>query len=184
MEYLCYFVNIGGCMLCEMLDFLCCYLFKSKFFLMYGLIEVFCLIFLLLDEVDCWLDFIGKVILNVEILVLCEDGLFCVLNELGELVYCGVLVGLGYWNDLEKIVEWFKFFLVNVGCEVGLVLLEIVVFFGDIVCMDEDGFFYFIGCCDEMIKIFGYWVSLIEVEEIFYVIWWVGECVVFGIDNE
>ena len=77
-------------------------------------------------------------------------------NEPGELVHRGALVGMGYWNDPEKTAERYK---PLPGREAGLVLPEIAVFSGDTVRMDEEGFLYFIGRRDEMIKTSGYRVS-------------------------
>lgn len=67
---------------------------------MYGLIEVFCLIYFDFVEVDYCFDLIGKVVFNVCILVVCFDGLWCVFEELGEFVYVGVCVMMGYWGDV------------------------------------------------------------------------------------
>ncbi|MCB2008482.1 MAG: acyl-CoA ligase (AMP-forming), exosortase A system-associated, partial [Rhodoferax sp.] len=67
--------------------------------------------------------------------------------------------------------------------EAGLQLPEYAVFSGDTVRMDEDGFLYFIGRRDEMMKTSGYRVSPTEVEEILYATKLVGECVAFGVDH-
>ena len=49
--------------------------------------------------------------------------------------------------------------------------------------MDAEGFLYFIGRRDEMMKTSGYRVSPTEVEEILYATQLVGECVAFGVDH-
>ena len=61
------------------------------------------------------------------------------------------------------------------GREAGLVLPEIAVFSGDTVRTDAEGFLYFIGRRDEMIKTSGYRVSPTEVEEVLYATQLVGE---------
>jgi len=92
---------------------------------------------------------------------------------------------MGYWNDPEKTAERYKPLPVSVpGREAGLVLPEIAVFSGDTVRMDEEGYLYFIGRRDEMMKTSGYRVSPTEVEEILYASKLVGECVAFGVDDE
>ena len=48
------------------------------------------------------------------------------------------------------------------------VLAAFAVWSGDIVRLDEDGFLYFVGRNDDMIKTSGYRVSPAEVEEVFY----------------
>jgi acyl-CoA synthetase (AMP-forming)/AMP-acid ligase II len=151
---------------------------------MYGLTEAFRSTYLPPSEVDRRPDSIGKAIPNAEILVLREDGSPCEANETGELVHRGALVGMGYWNDPQKTAERYKP-LPNTtpGREAGLVLPEIAVYSGDTVRMDEDGFLYFIGRRDEMMKTSGYRVSPTEVEEILYATRMVGECVAFGVEH-
>ncbi len=184
-EHLRYFANTGGRMPRETLEALRRHLPKSKPFLMYGLTEAFRSTYLPPAEVDRRPDSIGKAIPNAEILVLREDGSPCAPNEPGELVHRGALVGMGYWNDPEKTAERYKPLPVHApGREAGLVLPEMAVFSGDTVRQDEEGFLYFIGRRDEMMKTSGYRVSPTEVEEILYATRLVGECVAFGVDND
>ncbi|HSG23217.1 MAG TPA: acyl-CoA ligase (AMP-forming), exosortase A system-associated, partial [Azonexus sp.] len=184
-EHLRYFANTGGRMPQETLQALRQHLPQTQPFLMYGLTEAFRSTFLPPTEVDRRPDSIGKAIPNAEILVLREDGSPCAPNEPGELVHRGALVGMGYWNDPEKTAERYKPLPVHApGREAGLVLPELAVFSGDTVRMDEEGFLYFIGRRDEMMKTSGYRVSPTEVEEILYATRMVGECVAFGVDND
>lgn len=184
-NHLRYFANTGGRMPRETLDALRRHLPNSKPFLMYGLTEAFRSTFLSPNEVDRRPDSIGKAIPNAEILVLREDGYPCSPNEPGELVHRGALVGMGYWNDQEKTAERYKPLPMHApGREAGLILPEIAVFSGDTVRMDEEGFLYFIGRRDEMMKTSGYRVSPTEVEEIIYATKLVGECVAFGVDDD
>ena len=184
-SHLRYFANTGGRMPRETLDALRRHLPQSRPFLMYGLTEAFRSTYLPPAEVDKRPDSIGKAIPNAEILVLREDGSPCAPNEPGELVHRGALVGMGYWNDPEKTAERYKPLPVHApGREAGLVLPEIAVFSGDTVRMDEEGFIYFIGRRDEMMKTSGYRVSPTEVEEILYATKMVGECVAFGVDDD
>jgi acyl-CoA ligase (AMP-forming) (exosortase A-associated) len=184
-EHLRYFANTGGRMPRETLEALRRHLPKSKPYLMYGLTEAFRSTYLPPSEVDKRPDSIGKAIPNAEILVLREDGSPCAPNEPGELVHRGALVGMGYWNDPEKTAERYKPLPVHApGREAGLVLPEIAVFSGDTVRMDDEGFLYFIGRRDEMMKTSGYRVSPTEVEEVLYATKLVGECVAFGVDDD
>ena len=153
---------------------------RAKPYLMYGLTEAFRSTYLPPEEVDRRPDSIGKAIPNAEILVLRTDGTSCAPNEPGELVHRGALVGMGYWNDAEKTAERYR---PLPGRERGLVLPEIAVFSGDTVRMDEEGFLYFIGRRDEMIKTSGYRVSPTEVEEIVYATKRVSECAAFGVSH-
>ena len=184
-EHLRYFANTGGRMPRETLASLRRNLPKTKPYLMYGLTEAFRSTYLPPCEVDRRPDSIGKAIPNAEILVLREDGSPCAPNEPGELVHRGALVGMGYWNDPEKTAERYKPLPAHTpGREAGLVLPEIAVFSGDTVRMDEEGYLYFIGRRDEMMKTSGYRVSPTEVEEILYATRLVGECVAFGVDHD
>lgn len=184
-DHLRYIANTGGRMPLETLKSLRARLPRTKPYLMYGLTEAFRSTYLPPEEVDRRPDSIGKAIPNAEILVLREDGTPCAPNEPGELVHRGALVGMGYWNDPEKTAERYKPLPHGVGGrESGLVLTELAVFSGDTVRMDEEGFLYFIGRRDEMIKTSGYRVSPTEVEEVLYSTQLVGEAAVFGVPHE
>lgn len=179
-EHLRYIANTGGRMPLETLRVLRAALPKTKPYLMYGLTEAFRATYLPPEEVDRRPDSIGKAIPNAEVLVLRDDGSVCAPNEPGELVQRGALVAMGYWNDPEKTAERYR---PLPGREPGLVRPEIAVFSGDTVRRDEDGFLYFIGRRDEMIKTSGYRVSPTEVEEIVYATQLVAECAAFGIEH-
>ena len=150
--------------------------------LMYGLTEAFRSTYLPPEEVDRRPDSIGKAIPNAEILVLREDGTPCAPDEPGELVHRGALVAHGL---LERCGKDRRALQAAAGCvggrEAGLVLPEIAVFSGDTVRKDEEGFLYFIGRRDEMIKTSGYRVSPTEVEEVVYATKLVGEVAAFGV---
>ena len=183
-EHLRYFANTGGRMPRETLDLLRQRVPKAKPFLMYGLTEAFRSTYLSPDEVDRRPDSIGKAIPNAEILVLRDDGTECAADEPGELVHRGALVGMGYWNDAEKTAERYRPLPAGLaGREGGLQLPEIAVFSGDTVRRDADGFLYFVGRRDEMIKTSGYRVSPTEVEEVLYATRLVGECAAFGVEH-
>lgn len=173
-----YFTNSGGAMPRATLDRLRAALPKTKPFLMYGLTEAFRSTFLPPEEVDRRPESMGKAIPNAEILVVRPDGSVCGPDEPGELVHRGALVALGYWNDPQKTAERFK---PVPGQDPGLVLTEIAVWSGDTVRKDADGFLYFIGRRDEMIKTSGYRVSPTEVEEVLYATGLVGDAVAVGV---
>jgi acyl-CoA synthetase (AMP-forming)/AMP-acid ligase II len=153
---------------------------QAKPYLMYGLTEAFRATYLPPEEVDRRPDSIGKAIPNNEVLVLHPDGTECGPGEPGELVQRGALVAQGYWNDPEKTAERFR---PLPGREPGLVLPELAVFSGDTVRRDDEGFLYFIGRRDEMIKSSGYRISPNEVEEVLYGTRMVAECAAFGVPH-
>lgn len=175
-----YFANTGGRMPLETLRQLRARLPEARPFLMYGLTEAFRATYLPPEQVDRRPDSIGQAIPNSEVLVLREDGTPCAPNEPGELVQRGALVAMGYWNDPEKTAERFR---PLPGRESGLVLPEVAVFSGDTVRMDDEGYLYFIGRRDEMIKTSGYRVSPTEVEEVAYAAKLVAEVAAVGVDH-
>jgi acyl-CoA ligase (AMP-forming) (exosortase A-associated) len=184
-EHLRYIASTGGRMPLETLKALRARLPGTAPFLMYGLTEAFRATYLPPDELDRRPDSIGKAIPNAEVLVLREDGSECAAHEPGELVQRGALVAMGYWNDPERTAERYKPLPAAVaGRAGGLTIAEVAVFSGDTVRRDEDGFLYFIGRRDEMIKTSGYRVSPTEVEEILYASGLVGECVAFGVPHD
>jgi acyl-coenzyme A synthetase/AMP-(fatty) acid ligase len=119
----------------------------------------------------------GKAIPNAEILVVRPDGTPCDAGEPGELVHRGPLVSLGYWNDSAQTAARFKPSPVQPP---ELTIPELAVWSGDTVMRDEEGYLFFIGRRDEMIKTSGYRVSPTEVEEVIYATGLVAEAVVVG----
>ena len=177
-QHLRYFANTGGRMPLPTLKSLRAALPNAEPYLMYGLTEAFRATYLAPQEVERRPDSIGKAIPNAEILVLREDGTACAPNEEGELVQRGALVGLGYWGDPQKTAERYR---PLPGREPGLVQPEIAVFSGDTVRMDDEGFLYFVGRRDEMIKTSGYRISPTEIEEVVHATGRVVECAAMGI---
>lgn len=176
-----YMTNSGGKMPKTLLIALRAKTPASQFFLMYGLTEAFRSTYLPPDQIDNRPDSIGKAIPNAEILVVREDGSLCDAHEPGELVHRGALVSLGYWNDPIKTAERFK--PSPVKCQ-GLPLPEIAVWSGDTVTQDEDGYLYFVGRKDDMIKTSGYRVSPTEIEEVIYASGFAKEAAAIGIEHE
>lgn len=180
-----YIANTGGRMPLETLTRLRELTPRTRPYLMYGLTEAFRATYLPPEQVDLRPDSIGKAIPNAEVLVLREDGSECAAHEPGELVQRGALVGLGYWNDPDKTAERYRPLPAGAaGREAGVVVPELAVFSGDTVRRDEDGYLYFIGRRDEMIKTSGYRVSPNEIEEILYATQLVGECAAFGVPHD
>jgi len=175
-----YITNSGGAMPRSTLDRLRAALPKTRVFLMYGLTEAFRSTFLPPEEIDRRPDSIGKAIPNAEILVLREDGSPCAPGEPGELVHRGALVSMGYWNDPEKTASCFRSLASK---QHGLTIPELAVWSGDTVRMDDEGFLYFIGRRDEMIKTSGYRISPTEIEEVVYAAGKVGEAVAMGVPH-
>jgi acyl-CoA ligase (AMP-forming) (exosortase A-associated) len=179
-----YFANTGGRLPGDTLNRLRLRVPSAKPFLMYGLTEAFRSTYLPPEEVERRPDSIGRAIPNAEILVLRADGSPCAPDEPGELVHRGALVGLGYWNDAARTAERYKPLPAGAADrQAGLVLPEYAVFSGDTVRQDAQGFLYYVGRRDDMIKTSGYRVSPTEIEELVYATQLVGECVAFGVPH-
>lgn len=174
-----YFTNSGGAMPKATLQALRQELPNAKPYLMYGLTEAFRSTYLDPNEVDTRPDSIGKAIPNAEILVCKEDGTECEPDEAGELVHRGVHVSLGYWNAPEKTLARFKPIKKDSNY-----LTELAVWSGDQVKRDKDGFLYFIGRADDMIKCSGYRISPSELEDSVFLMEGVKEVAALGIKDE
>jgi acyl-CoA ligase (AMP-forming) (exosortase A-associated) len=179
-ESLRYITNSGGAMPGATLAKLRSSLPTTRPFLMYGLTEAFRSTYLPPSQIDNRPGSMGKAIPNAEILVVRTDGTPCEPNEVGELVHRGSLVALGYWNDPQKTAERFK---PAPGRPGGLVIPEVAVWSGDQVRKDEDGYLYFVGRRDEMIKTSGYRVSPTEIEEVVFATGLISDAAAVGVPH-
>lgn len=175
-----YFANTGGKLPKAVLDKLRVRFPQAKPFLMYGLTEAFRSTYLDPAEIDRRPGSIGKAIPNAEILVVRPDGSRCDAGEEGELVHRGALVAMGYWNDPDRTAARFR---PAPGRDAAWRLPEIAVWSGDTVVTDEEGFLYFVGRKDDMIKTSGYRVSPTEIEEEAYATGLVRDAVALGLDD-
>ncbi|HEY8855895.1 MAG TPA: acyl-CoA ligase (AMP-forming), exosortase A system-associated, partial [Rugosibacter sp.] len=175
-----YFATTGGRMPGDTLSRLREKAPHAKPFLMYGLTEAFRSTYLPPDQVDRRPDSIGRAIPHAEVLVLRSDGTLCDDNEPGELVHRGPLVTLGYWNNPEATAERFK----PLPLHIDPTATECAVYSGDTVRRDAEGFLYFVGRRDDMIKTSGYRVSPTEVEDVLFAFDLVAECAAFGVPHD
>lgn len=173
-----YITNSGGALPVATVQKLRASLPRTQPFLMYGLTEAFRSTYLPPAELDRRPESMGKAIPNAEIVIVRPDGSLCGPGESSELVHRGALVSLGYWNDPAKTAERFK---PVPGQNPALVLTEMAVWSGDTVRIDEDGFLYFVGRRDEMIKTSGYRVSPTEVEEVIFATGLVSDAAAVGV---
>jgi len=180
-----YWANTGGRMPRATLDALRGRAPQAMPFLMYGLTEAFRSTYLPPEQVDTRPDSIGRAIPNAQVLVLREDGSECRVDEPGELVHRGPLVAQGYWRRPEDTALRFRALPVHFQADGHeRPAPEIAVFSGDTVRRDAEGYLYFVGRRDEMIKTSGYRVSPTEVEEAVFASGLVAESLAVGIDQE
>jgi acyl-CoA ligase (AMP-forming) (exosortase A-associated) len=176
-----YITNTGGAMPQPVLATLRRLLPSTKVILMYGLTEAFRSTYLPPEELDRRPTSMGKAIPDTEILVIREDGTPSAAGEIGELVHRGPTVSMGYWGQPEltaKVLRPHPFLPQEAGD------VERVCYSGDYVKMDEDGFLYFVGRRDTMIKSSGFRISPTEVEEVLFKSGLVKAAAVIGLPDE
>jgi acyl-CoA ligase (AMP-forming) (exosortase A-associated) len=176
-----YITNTGGAMPQNVLALLRRALPATKIFLMYGLTEAFRSTYLPPDELDRRPTSMGKAIPDTEILVINERGERCGPGEIGELVHRGPTVSMGYWGrpeDTQRVLRPNPLLLPQMGDS------EKVCYSGDLVKADDDGFLYFVGRRDTMIKSSGFRISPTEIEEALFSSGKIRGAAVIGIPDE
>jgi acyl-CoA ligase (AMP-forming) (exosortase A-associated) len=176
-----YITNTGGAMPQPVLNILRQALSTTKIFLMYGLTEAFRSTYLPPAELDRRPTSMGRAIPDTEILVLREDGSQCKSGEIGELVHRGPTVSMGYWGRPEDTARVLR---PNPLLPAELGDCERVCYSGDLVKMDEEGFLYFVGRRDAMIKSSGFRVSPTEVEDALFKTGQIRGVAVIGVPDE
>lgn len=155
-----YITNTGGVFPAKAVEQYRRLLPHVRIYLMYGLSEAFRSTYLPPEEIDKRPGSIGKAIPETTISVI-NDGRECEVGEIGELVHRGPTVALGYWRDPETTARVFRPFPGSAAES-----SEVAVYSGDYVKRDSDGFLYFAGRRDTMIKTQGFRVSPDEIEEL------------------
>lgn len=141
---------------------------------MYGLTETKRTTYLPPEQLDERPDSVGIPIPGTEAWVEDDDGRRLGPGEVGELVVRGRHVMRGYWEKPAATAERFR---------PGPLPGERVCYTGDLFRQDEDGFLYFVGRKDSIIKSRGEKVAPKEVENVLYQLDGVIEAAVVGIDD-
>ena len=152
-----YITNTGGAMPEDLVERYRAHLPGTRIYLMYGLTEAFRSTYLPPEELRNRPGSMGKAIPECDVFAVTEDGRRCRPGEVGELVHRGPTVAQGYWNDPEATERVFR---PDPSSGTG----DRAVYSGDLVRQDADGFFYFVGRRDELIKSQGVRISPGEVE--------------------
>lgn len=121
---------------------------------------------------------IGKAITGVDVFAVREDGTVAPRGEIGELYVRGPTVMQGYWGDQERTArtllrEW-------EGESAGFPVYRT----GDLVHLDENGDWIFLGRRDSQIKSRGYRIELGDIEAALNQHPGVVECAVVAIPDE
>lgn len=181
LPHLRYITNTGGAMPQNVLAVLRRVIPTTKIVLMYGLTEAFRSTYLPPGELDRRPTSMGKAIPDTEILVVNEQNRPCAPGEVGELVHRGPTVSMGYWGKPEITNQVLR---PNPLLPSELGDCERVCYSGDLVKMDDDGFLYYVGRRDTMIKSSGYRISPTEVEEALFSSGEIRHAAVIGLPDE
>jgi len=148
---------------------------QAKLFNMYGLTECVRVCYLAGEELDQRPASVGRPMPNCEVLIVDDNGNEVGPGDIGELIIRGSNVMQGYWRDPERSAmvylpgpypasRWFRS--------------------GDYFRRDEEGFLYFLGRKDDMIKTRGERVSPKEVENALCELENVAEVAVIGVPDD
>ncbi|MFZ2052736.1 MAG: AMP-binding protein [Candidatus Aminicenantales bacterium] len=148
---------------------------RARIFSMYGLTECKRVSYLPPEEIDRRPASVGKAMPNTEAYIVDAQGNRVEeADRTGELVVRGSHVMRGYWNLPDDTARVLK---------PGPLPGERVLYTGDLFKMDSEGFLYFVGRKDEMIKVSGFLVSPKEVENALTEISAVREAAVVGVED-
>ncbi len=130
-----------------------------QIFSMYGLTECKRVSYLPLDQVDIRTGSVGIAMPDTEVFIVDDEGHRLPPEHVGELVVRGANVMKGYWEAPERTAERLK---------AGELPGEMFLYTGDLFRMDREGYLYFVGRRDDIIKSRGEKVSPKEVENVLF----------------
>jgi long-chain acyl-CoA synthetase len=145
-----------------------------RLYSMYGLTECKRVSYLAPDQLDLRPTSVGKGMPNQEVYVVDEEGRRVGPGVIGELVVRGSHVMKGYWELPEETDKVLK-----PGSFPG----ERVLYTGDLFRTDDEGYLYFVGRRDDIIKSRGEKVSPREIEDVLYSLGGVAEAAVVGVPD-
>lgn len=148
---------------------------QARIFSMFGLSECKRVSYLPPEHLDRIPGSVGQAIPNCEVFIVDPSGRPVAPGEVGELVVRGSNVMQGYWNDPETTQNTYRD---------GQYPADRRLYSGDYFRQDEQGFLYFLGRKDGMIKSGGHRISPKEVENVLCGLDGVAEAAVIGIDDE
>lgn len=111
---------------------------------------------------------VGELVPGYEAVLLDDEYMPVPDGETGELWVSGESAGVMYWGDHEKTKRTFSGDRVRTG---------------DLFTRDEDGYFWYRGRADDLLKVGGIWVAPIEIENCLLRHPAVAECAVIGYED-
>ncbi|MCF7646377.1 acyl--CoA ligase [Bacillus subtilis] len=146
----------------------------AEIYSMYGLTECKRCTWLPPQMISQKPESVGIALPNSEVYLVDEQGQPVAIGEAGEMVVRGPNVMQGYWNNPEASAEVLR---------TGRNPWEKVLHTGDLLRMDADGYYYFVGRKDDIIKSRGEKVPPKEVETVLYSHPAIREAVVAGVPD-
>lgn len=146
----------------------------AEIYSMYGLTECKRCTWLPPQMISQKPESVGIALPNSEVYLVDEQGQPVAVGEAGEMVVRGPNVMQGYWNNPEASAEVLR---------TGRNPWEKVLHTGDLLRMDADGYYYFVGRKDDIIKSRGEKVPPKEVETVLYSHPAIREAVVAGVPD-
>jgi long-chain acyl-CoA synthetase len=146
-----------------------------KIYSMYGLTECKRVSYLPPDQIDVRPGSVGRGMPNEEVYIVHENGDRVGPGIVGELVVRGSNVMKGYWERPEETDR-----VLRPGPLPG----EKVLYTGDLFTSDADGYLYWVGRKDDIIKTRGEKVSPKEVEDVLYLLPGIAGAAVVGVPDE
>jgi len=147
---------------------------SAKLYSMYGLTECKRVSYLPPDQLDVRPTSIGRGMPNEEVYIVDDQGNRAPPQVVGELVVRGANVMKGYWELPEETDKMLR---------PGPLPGEKALYTGDLFRSDEDGYLYFVGRKDDIIKTRGEKVSPREVEDVLHSMPEVAEAAVIGVPD-
>jgi acyl-coenzyme A synthetase/AMP-(fatty) acid ligase len=141
---------------------------------MYGLTECKRCSYLPPEDLDRKPGSVGVAIPNTELWIVDDQGRRLGPNQVGQLVVRGATVMLGYWEKPEATAEKLR---------PGPLPGERVLYTGDYCRFDDEGYLYFVGRMDDIIKSRGEKVPPKEVEGVLLNLPGVKEAAVVGVPD-
>ena len=147
----------------------------ARIYSMYGLTECKRCTYLPPEDIDRKPASVGIAIPNTELWLIDEHGERVGPNTVGQLVIRGATVMRGYWEKPDETARKLK---------PGPLPGEMVLHTGDLCRLDDDGYLYFVGRMDDIIKSRGEKVAPKEVEHVLYDIAGVRDAAVVGVPDD
>jgi amino acid adenylation domain-containing protein len=146
-----------------------------KIYSMYGLTECKRVSYLPPEQIDIRPASVGRGMPNEEVYIVDGEGNRVGPGVIGELVVRGSNVMKGYWElpgETDRVLK------------PGPLPGEKVLYTGDLFRMDAEGYLYFLGRKDDIIKTRGEKVSPKEIEDVLYGMPGIAEAAVVGVPDE